>query len=267
MLLDVFEEWPKGAEAEFLITPGAFLYADTPSGLSGFRSWKSRSDDFLILVDAASSVVSRLISPKLTRVASGKCKYLTVGIDFGSEDRSDAELIAVVDLATGDVVGWTGKSYPSSGQERDLIQVVDLKSHFMTLGQHRVLILGCHDLNMFSARARANLGPSGPRRRRSDSMLDLATKFQPTVVLQHPHYTDSPLIWRTAWAGIRDGLGVQVWASAICFHKPNDRPRRSLADVLTATRSEQGRTLDFVFRIDRRARAYRENLKKFRPAI
>jgi len=87
------------------------------------------------------------------------------------------------------------------------------------LAGERVLILGCHDLNMFSARAIANQRPDGARRQRCDLMAGLVRHFKPTVVLQHPHSTDTPNIWRMPWACLaRDYPSVRCYASGIGYY-------------------------------------------------
>jgi hypothetical protein len=104
-----------------------------------------------------------------------------------------------------------------------------------------VLVLGCHDLNMFSARARANQNPNGVRRRRCDAMAKATARFRPTVVLQHPHSTDTPNIWRMPWSCLaRDYPTVRVYASGIGYFAWSGSPRGSLRDVLDGTRSESG---------------------------
>ena len=62
--------------------------------------------------------------------------------------------MAVLDTATGKVVRWTGKSYPVDSQQHTLVHVKDLCSHFLEIGSERLLVLGCHDLHLFSGRFR-----------------------------------------------------------------------------------------------------------------
>ena len=65
-----------------------------------------------------------------------------------------AELVSVIDTEAGKVIHWTGKSYPVSGMEERTLVQAPLKSHRLEFGGKRMLILGCHDLNLFSQRAR-----------------------------------------------------------------------------------------------------------------
>jgi hypothetical protein len=266
MVLETFEAWPSGSLADFLITPGGYLRAETPSDITGRRGWDSIAIDFPKLTAAAMAVAQRVVSAEVLRAAVGRCRYLTLGIDLESSAGLDAELIGIFSLEDGSVVGWTGKSYPTGGQEEELIQVVDLWTHFLKAGEHRVLVLGCHDLNVFSPRAHANQNPYGPRRERSDAIRKIVAQFRPTVVLQHPHFTDTPRIWRTAWGGIERVASVADWASSICFFNPDGRVRSSVPEVLAGTRAPAGPTLDFVFHINRSVPIKRETRKKFRTA-
>jgi hypothetical protein len=145
-------------------------------------------------------------------------------------------------VQTGDVVRWTGKSYPTGDQETKLIQVADLSSHCLKVAGERVLVLGCHDLNMFSQRAYTNQSADGVRRRRCDAMHALVSRFRPTVVLQHPHSTDSPNIWRMPWAClVRDYPSVRRYASGVGYYNGHGgRPRQNFGDVLSGTCSDDG---------------------------
>jgi len=248
ILTAVLRQWPTKATADFLITPGGFLYGLTPSGLSGKKSWQSDPDDFAKLVDAASLLVERLVTPRVASAAKGKCRYLTVGVDLGNEHGVEAELVAVLDLGCRKAVRWTGKSYPTPAQERTLIQIVDLDSHLLKLAGERILVLGCHDLNMFSPRAWANQLPSSPRRQRCGAMRNLVGDFEPSVILQHPHETDSPRIWRMPWLWLAKQFKGAVWASGICFYRGGRNERSDLRAVLSDTRSDPDDSRDFIVR-------------------
>lgn len=140
--------------------------------------------------------------------------------------------------ATGEVLAWTGKSYPTDAVQARTLVHAPLESHLFRFDETPMLILGCHDLNMFSERAWANQLEGSVRRRRCDAMRRLARKFEPVTVLQHPHMTDSPMIWSTAWAGVRKFLTTaQTLASGIayCGGDENGLPRASLEAVLKRT--------------------------------
>lgn len=247
LLLKTFENWPKHFVADFLITPGGFAEGKMPAGAPKTTGWNSAPQDLPTIRKAAESVASRILTPRLLRAARGKARFLTLGIDLNAADGSGrhAELVAVVDIHSGRILGWTGKSYPVRAQENTLWHVTDLQTHCLQLAGRPVLVLGCYDLNMFSQRAWKNQNPGSPRRQRSAQMRKIAKQFHPDVVLHHPHTTESHRTWQTAWAGARKLLHPAAWASAIHYPGPF-KPCPLLMPVLAQTRSPNAPFFDIL---------------------
>jgi hypothetical protein len=110
-----------------------------------------------------------------------------------------------------------------------------------------VLVLGCHDLNMFSPRVRARVIKGGERWQRCERMREVVRQFRPTLVLHHPHATDTWRTWRMPWLSLaKDHPQVTDWVSGICYYRGGQPPRASLDDVLTRTTSAPQSTLDLV---------------------
>ena len=261
MLLRAFEDnhWP--GNAMFTVTPGGFVKAPFPDGWDGARGWASRPEDFQSLVPHARSAVDEVLTPQLLDAARGRTDFVTLGVDLNDKsgkrkmDRkargTHAELVAIVDVERGEPVRWTGKSHPVNWQERTLVQEADLESHLFRCGAERVLVLGCHDLNMFSNRAKSRMSPGGHRDRRSEEMKALAREFGPTMILHHPHSTDSPWNWSTAWSGAREFLprskgGEHVWASGIAHYRGGGKCRGALHDVRCRTRCCDDHVVDIL---------------------
>ena len=259
MLMRAFADnrWP--GNATFAVTPGGFVKAPFPERWDGAEGWASRADGFRTLLPHARKAVDEVLTPLVLDMARGRAKFLTLGVDLndrsgkGKMERkargTHAELVAIVDVERGEPVRWTGKSYPVSWQERTLVQEADLESHLFKCGTERVLVLGCHDLNMFSARAQANMKTGSQRYRRSQQMRELTRKFRPTMILHHPHSTDSPRIWSTAWSGAREFLPCNrgarhVWASGIAYYRNGAKRRGTLRDVRCATRCCEEQIVD-----------------------
>jgi len=236
--------WPREAHARFVITPGGFVRAVWPRGVVLATGWQSRPRDFDVLAKYAAQVLSRVVTDRVLRAAAGKADVLTIGIDIvDGPDNRHAELVGVFDVGKKKLVRWTGKSYPTGDQESTLLHVTDLDSHLLRIAGERVLVLGCHDLNMFSPRGRANQSPDGPRRERCDEMRAKVASFKPTFVLQHPHSTDTPNIWRMPWLSLaRDVPSVHTWASGIAYYNNRGKRRAPLRRVQEQTRSEHGVT-------------------------
>ncbi|MGE0108242.1 MAG: hypothetical protein AB7S81_00540 [Bdellovibrionales bacterium] len=251
----------KDGQFDFLMTYGGFINTKADRNPNN-RSWASTKEDLRPFIEAAEKKINTLITDKFYRVAQGKVRFLSLGVDVSSPDlnspklkssgshlfKSSAELIAVIDVAKKKIIHWTGKSYPTSDQERTLVQVSDLDSHFIKLGKKEILILGCHDLNMFSSRGASTRKKGGERDKRCKEMCRLLKKHQPQVALHHPHCTDSPRIWQIAWSGLKKILRVEpIWASGI-HYAPSKEPkcRGPLKKVLEATRSNSKDIVDVI---------------------
>lgn len=251
-----FQNWPTAVKTRYLITPGGFLtLAKYPDSASDEAGWTSTKKNFQFAAKRADEILERVLTPDLRRAASSHVEVLTLGIDLDSDPYS-AQLVAFVDLARPDQIRWTGKSYPTQGYEEHKLQLaVDLKTHCVRFKDDRVLVLGCHDLNMFSKRVEANVGRGSRRAMRVADMNKVASAFRPTVVLHHPHRTDSARIWQTAWGGIAE-LGQSKWKNSLrCFasgigYYPDGKPvRQTLSKVRAGTCSKGDRTLDFIFKV------------------
>lgn len=113
----------------------------------------------------------------------------------------------------------------------------DLESHFLVLDGVSVMLLGCHDLNIFSPRSRASSSQGTYKFQIMDKMDSLVKDHQPAVVLHHPHYTDSPRIWRVPWKGVEQNVpSCHTYSSGI-FYANGDggKQRGELKDVLAQT--------------------------------
>ena len=145
-LLEAFgsNRWP--GDAMFAVTPGGFVQAPFPEGYKGKCGWDSRTRDFRTLVPHARKVVDDVVTPKVMSAARGRAEFLTLGVDLNGDGGKGkmaarsrgihAELVAIVDMATGEPVQWTGKSYPLPSQEKTLVQETDLKSHLFRAGMY-----------------------------------------------------------------------------------------------------------------------------------
>ena len=233
----------------FAITPGGLALAPFPCDYRGKRGWATRPADFASLIPVAEDALRSILTEPILHIATRKTDFLTIGVDLNNDGWKGgslrtrgphAELVAVVETKTGNVSRWTGKSYPTNKQERMLVQQPDLETHLFRCSHGPILVLGCHDLNMFSARGRSKQYDGSPRRTRCDAMRHLINRFRPTTILHHPHSTDMPDVWRGGWAGAVKYLPPSpqphVWASAIanvCWK--GGPPRRPLAHTLDAT--------------------------------
>lgn len=204
------------------------LASPSPSAFALFETcwspgWGSQASDFEVLTKYfAYGIVDEVLTEALLNKIQKRTQFLSLGIDI-IDIFSDihAELVALVDVRSKNVrpenVHWTGKSYPMPLQEHKLIHA-PLESHKCICNGERILVLGCHDLNMFSERSYKSQKLGSNKRRITDEMRKITHSFNPTVVLHHPHTTYSPNIWRVPWAGVKKHLpNASTWASGIAF--------------------------------------------------
>ena len=238
ILSDAFESdsWPSG-KATFAITPGGFIRTPLPRSYCGRRGWDSRKRDLDKLIPHAQAAVDAVVQGELLEAARQRTRFLTLGVDLNGDRNKEervrgnhecrracpascthAELVAVLNTKSGKVVHWTGKSNPTSPQQHSLVHVKDLDTHFRELGSECLLLLGCHDLHLFSGRGRHSNNNPTPKEERRQWMLDRAQEFEPTIILHHPHTTYSPYVWSGAWGGTRTRVpSAEVGASGIAF--------------------------------------------------
>ncbi len=244
--------WPKRKKVKFLITCGCFVRFDWPEGLEVPRPTGATNATVRALDSAAQETCQQVLTAPLRRRLLRCTRLLTIGADSSLDglpyiDQPHVELVALVDLKSN-TYHWTGKSYPTMAQQRQLVRVGE-SSHFANAGGDRVLVLGCHDLNLFSPRVWKRA--KGWRAKASRDFRLIARRKRPTVVLQHPHTTDSRHIWSTAWYGLAKTLPtVRAYASAgRYYNEPGKPPRGDLDGTLERTR--YGETLDLIVRLRR----------------
>ena len=235
---------------EFLITPGGFLtFTFPPSIRHGISIPFAEKHLIPVLQREADRTINSFfkgLSPDIYIKLKEIADYFTIGIDGrNSINKQHIEFVAVFDLKQEEVIQWTGKFYPTEQQKKDLIKINDLNTHFIKLNHQNLLILGCHDLNVFSPRGQATASPDGWKKRTADRFKKLCKEFNPDIVLQHPHSTDTPNIWNAAWRELERELpNVKHFASGINYSNKTG-VRASLNSVLQNT--QKGDVIDFCF--------------------
>jgi hypothetical protein len=242
-----------GQTVRYLITPGGFRTIRTSDRFSTPAGWKSEAGGELPLRAYAEDALDELLAPALVAAVADVASFLTLGIDVHGSNGIHAEFVATVDLAASaarrtPVATWTGKSYPADGQENTLVHIVDVASHCQVIGGDRVLVLGCHDLSVYNPRGAANLSAGSYRSRRALEVREEVRGFEPTVVLHHPHGTDTARTWALSWSALRTALpSARTFASAIRHKNPwASSERQPLDQVLRDTRSADDATIDVV---------------------
>ncbi len=263
LLQDICRRWPSGRKVKFLVTCGGFIQFEWPKGINWKQVGDNRSpnnDAVDALIKEAGKCARQFLSDGLGDKLSQITDYITLGIDSYKDKISmtksyipelHIETVFLVDLKSNQLY-WTGKSYPTPGQQNGLVRIVDLQTHFIRLkGIGRVMVLGCHDLTMFNNRNMDNTGRW--RREIKEAFRQLAEEEKPVIVLHHPHTTVTTATWRNGWSMIRNTLpSVQEYGGAGRYYEPpEDRDESDyspLNDVLEATK--KGRTIDIIIEED-----------------
>jgi len=222
----------------FLQGPGGFIRFPWPHHLHVSDVSNPTSSEFLALTNAGIIAFDQFKKAIGLNKLRSWANFISFGVDGASSDTGQhSELVFLFDTAA-DSVHITGKSYPTSQQERKLVRQPDLKSHILQLGSESVLVLGCHDLNLLSNRALRNSSPGSWRNRVLKAARSLFPRYSPafTVVLQHPHTCDTPRSWSTAWSGVLQALpAVRLASGAGRWWNNGDPQRAPISDCLAAT--------------------------------
>jgi hypothetical protein len=235
---------------EFLVTPGGFLTFKFPESVryrtdipyaENNQISIFKNEAYKIIHDFFKTIPTHNFN-KLKEIAD----YFTIGIDGKNPmNKQHIELVAVYDLKKEEVIRWTGKFYPVEQQKNDLIKITDLDSHFIRLNNQNVVILGCHDLNVYNPRGQKAAKEDGWRKLKADEFKKLCKEFNPDIILQHPHKTFSPKNWSLAWGNVKEELpNVLHFASGINYQKNKVTDTlRPISKVLE--RTKKGDVVDF----------------------
>lgn len=259
LLEDIYKKWPKGKKVKFLITCGGFLQFDWPKSITQDDIGDNKNPNKGALKrlaakakECAKSVLKEDLCKKLSKVTD----YITLGVDSFKEKISTTqnyinqphiELVFLKDLIE-DELYCTGKSYPTTAQQNGLVRIADLESHFFDLDIGKVIILGCHDLNIFNPRSK---NAKDWRGEVNKDFKESATENKPLYVLHHPHTTVKWRTWHNAWICLRKTLpSVKHYAGSGRYYE-SGRERSgwdALDKVLEDTKNTA--TIDFVIRIN-----------------
>lgn len=261
LLNEVCDIWEDNSELKntrtpFLMTCGGFLEFKWPGQVTKDAikdSWNPSVDALTDLFRAAEQTLRNVLTKDLLQRLAKYTDYFSVGVDSSKQlisttknyiNQPHVELVSLVNTKTG-AFAWTGKSYPTTAQQGGLLRITDLETHFIKLTDiGMVMVLGCHDLNIFNNR---NFEHTGLLRKTiKKDFRELAKRKQPMVILHHPHTTPSPRTWASAWGTIRTDLPfVKRYASSGSYY--DDRKELpSLTDTKVLSSTKQGASIDFI---------------------
>ena len=246
----------KNIRTRFLMTCGGFLEFEWPSHVTrNFIGdcWNPAPGALSTLFNAAELALRKVLTHELLTRLAKFTNYLTIGVDSSKKLVSTTknyinvphvELVALVNMQTGHSI-WTGKSYPTNAQQGGLVRVQDLETHFISLPDvGNVMVLGCHDLNIFNNR---NLEHTGLLRKTlKNDFRQLAKTKKPVAILHHPHTTPSSHTWASAWGWVRAELPSVNWYASAGSYYDSEKELPSLDDTNVLSGTKQGNSIDFV---------------------
>jgi hypothetical protein len=256
LLSAVAAAWPSTYRSLCLCTCGAFLRFEWPADLPFKGNLNPDQRELQVLIAAAEKAVRNVLTQDVVDRLRACCDYITLGVDTRKDKVSTTynvisqphtELVCLVDLRNGKI-HWTGKFYPTSGQERTIVRFPDLQSHFVKLERGTVMILGCHDLSVYSPRGQTTAGEW--RKSIGEGFRALARQAKPIAVLHHPHTTVKVGTWRQQWTCLASELpSVNNYLGTGAYSHRDDgwNRRHRLASVMDAT--QRGDVLNIVVRL------------------
>jgi len=247
LLRDICANWPSDLRVLSLSACGAFLTFKFPSGIvEQANNWSPSREAISELEHAGQAACEALLRGGLREELGTRADFLSIGVDTAKPKISfaeqqittpHAELVYVANLKTGSL-HFTGKSYPTIGQEKGLLRIADLESHFLEMNGAAAMVLGCHDLTIFNPRSDARV-KQPERVEVKEKFKLLCNRTHPSIVLHHPHTTIKAGTWRNAWANLKRTIGsVKSYVGTGCYSHEDDWANRDqLTKVLKSTKS------------------------------
>jgi len=229
---------------DFLVTPGGFIHFKWPDKFSTVVKEPKESQKMIPtlkkLADETIQIFWNTLSTKTKNKFKTKIKFVTFGVDSNHKDECGnviqcIQFVALFDTIKSKVIHWTGKSYPTTyDQKVRLIEIDDLKTHFVKVNKETICLLGCHDLKIFSPRAKAIAGAD--RQKKIKEFDKLMKQYKPNIIIQHPHNTDTYKIWNTEWKTVEKLYPfVTEYVSGIRHYNYGHKRRGTIKSVIDKT--------------------------------
>ena len=132
------------------------------------------------------------------------------------------------------IINITGKSYPTVYDAKMGVKPYPMNTHFFKYSSDSILILGCHDIKLFSGRVRSIV--KGERRKKVNQFDRLFKIEKPKVILHHPHVTNDFRTWNHEWRWIENNIHCE-FASGIYYEKGKN------GDLKTTVRKSQSQNV------------------------
>ena len=229
---------------DYLVTPGGFIHFKWTDKFSTVIKEQKESQKMIPalknLADDTIHTFWNTLTAKTKSKLQSKIKFITFGVDSNNKGEDEnviqcIQFVALFDTAKSKVIHWTGKSYPTTyDQKVRLVEFEDLKTHFIKVNKETICLLGCHDLKIFSPRAKAIAGAD--RQKKIKEFDKLMKQFKPNLIIQHPHTTDTYKIWNTEWKTVEKLYPfVTEYVSGIRHYNNGHKRRGTIQTVIDKT--------------------------------
>lgn len=238
-----------GTSLGILVTPAGFVDHKPGGFWGGSHGWGTTQSDFDHLAASAAGVAADLVSPDVRELARGVVDHLVIGVDIWPTpaDKPYGETACLYDVAEGTIRVITGKSYPNTGQQDDLIRNPDLASHVVDVGDERLAVLVCHDLAAWHPRGKKY--SKGEREQTWRAIRVAVTDARPTLAVQLPHTVRTVRTWAPAWSTFARLAGGSLRAGTTAIRHLDQgyhAVSESLAEPLLAGTGWGSRVVDVV---------------------
>jgi hypothetical protein len=240
-----------GLRLGVLVTPAGFVDRKLSGTWPWSQGWGTAPEDFEGLGAEALVAAQELVTPDVLAVAAGSVDHLVLGIDVWPTPHREphAETAVHVDFSTGTSRLVTGKTYPTTAQQSELVRQPDPATHVTVIGDERVAVLVCHDLAAWSPRG--NAVAAGDRANAWRAMQSAVTAGRPTIAVQLPHTVDKAGTWRAAWSRFAALAGPQFVAGTTAIRHLDQgygRIAMAVGPTLLAGTGAGSRVVDVVVR-------------------
>lgn len=151
----LFKKWPENQFCEILITPSTFMSIDGNFIWEEDEPYSGPGFIFDLFKSKAEEKFYKILNEENRNILRKICRYFVVGIeiDFRKNQKCTFERytkhILAFDTTDFSLLASTGATLQSGKSYRLRMSCEDIRSHFVKLGNNKVVLIGDYDLSFF----------------------------------------------------------------------------------------------------------------------